>query len=192
MAFTAPRHVTSRRIQCQLMPGCSALTPQMVNERATAPHKSAPTSRNPAVRQAGWPSAGRTERASRSRLPVAADNPPSLRLHMPDTSTANRPSPNPFGCKPRACGMRPAFRRGWEGEGKPNRCLGAGQRAHSDRHTGATILLWEMRGQSPWRSRHSNERRRSASPTATRHKNGTLARRDANGPAARRLPPKRI
>jgi hypothetical protein len=27
------------------------------------------------------------------------------------------------------CDMRPAFRRGWEGEGKPNRCPGAGQRA---------------------------------------------------------------
>ena len=31
------------------------------------------------------------------------------------------------------------------------------------RHTGATILLRETRGQSPWRSRLSNERRRSAS-----------------------------
>jgi len=28
-----------------------------------------------------------------------------------------------------------------------------GQRARSDRHTGVTILLREMRGQSPWRSR---------------------------------------
>ncbi len=34
--------------------------------------------------------------------------------------------------------MRPAFRRGWEGEGKLNRCPGAGQRARCDRHTGAT------------------------------------------------------
>jgi len=44
--------------------------------------------------------------------------------------------------------MRPAFRRGWEGEGKPNRRPGAGQRARSDRHTGAAILLWEREGKA--------------------------------------------
>ncbi len=66
--------------------------------------------------------------------------------------------------------MRPAFRRGWEGEGKLNRCPGAGQRAHSDRHTGATILLWEMRGQSPWRSHQSGNGADQAPPAATRHR----------------------
>ena len=44
--------------------------------------------------------------------------------------------------------MRPAFRRGWEGEGKLNRCPGAGQRARSVRHTGAAILLWEREGKA--------------------------------------------
>ena len=77
--------------------------------------------------------------------------------------------------------MRPAFRRGWEGEGKQNRCPGAGQRARSDRHTGVTILLWETRGQSPWRSRQSPNGGDQPPPAATRHKNGTLARRDADG-----------
>ncbi len=44
--------------------------------------------------------------------------------------------------------MRPAFRRGWEGEGKPNRRPGAGQRARSGRHSGAAILLWEREGKA--------------------------------------------
>ena len=44
--------------------------------------------------------------------------------------------------------MRPAFRRGSEGEGKLNRRPGAGQRARSDRHSGAAILLWEREGKA--------------------------------------------
>ena len=59
--------------------------------------------------------------------------------------------------------MRPAFRRGWEGEGKPNRRPGAGQRARSDRHTGAAILLWEREGKALGVPTQSGERRRSAS-----------------------------
>jgi hypothetical protein len=38
------------------------------------------------------------------------------------------------------------------------------------RHTGATILLREMRGQSPWRSRHSGNGGDQPPPAATRHK----------------------
>ena len=78
--------------------------------------------------------------------------------------------------------MRPAFRRGWEGEGKPNRRTGAGQRARSDRHTGAAILLWGTRGQSPWRSRLSKGTEEVSLPQPQRGTgNGTLARRDADG-----------
>lgn len=91
--------------------------------------------------------------------------------------------------------MRPAFRRGWEGEGKPNRCLGAGQRARSDRHSGAAILLWEREGKAlgvpgqsdngAGRLHHVRKRNRQVPPAAARHDNGALARRDAAGrPAA--------
>lgn len=59
--------------------------------------------------------------------------------------------------------MRPAFRRGWEGEGKLNRRPGAGQRARSDRHSGAAILLWEREGKALGVPAQSKERRRSAS-----------------------------
>ena len=38
------------------------------------------------------------------------------------------------------------------------------------RHTGATILLWEMRGQSPWRSRLSGNGAGQAPSAATRHR----------------------
>jgi hypothetical protein len=38
------------------------------------------------------------------------------------------------------------------------------------RHTGATILLWEMRGQSPWRSHQSGNGASQAPNAATRHK----------------------
>jgi hypothetical protein len=60
------------------------------------------------------------------------------------------------------------------------------------RHTGATILLWETRGQSPWRSRATRKRRRSASPsrnaaqaTAPLH-GATPAGRPARGPVGQR------
>ncbi len=81
--------------------------------------------------------------------------------------------------------MRPAFRRGWEGEGKPNRRPGAGQRARSARHSGAAILLWEREGKALGVPTQSGEQRRQPPSAATRHKNGALARRDADGrPAA--------
>jgi hypothetical protein len=81
--------------------------------------------------------------------------------------------------------MRPAFRRGWEGEGKLNRRPGAGQRARSDRHTGAAILLWETRGQSPWRSHQSGNGGGSLPQPQRCTNNGTLARCDAAGWCAR-------
>jgi hypothetical protein len=80
--------------------------------------------------------------------------------------------------------MRPAFRRGWEGEGKPNRRPGAGQRARSARHTGAAILLWEREGKAlgvPTQSGNGGDQPPSA---ASRHRNGALARRDADGRSA--------
>jgi hypothetical protein len=61
--------------------------------------------------------------------------------------------------------MRPAFRRGWEGEGKPNRRPGAGQRARSDRHTGAAILLWEREGKALGVPTQSNGTEAAASPS---------------------------
>ena len=67
--------------------------------------------------------------------------------------------------------MRPAFRRGWEGEGKPNRRPGAGQRARSDRHTGAAILLWEREGKALGVPTQSGKRSRQAPP---RTNNGTV------------------
>src|SRR3546814_10457275 len=40
-----------------------------------------------------------------------------------------------------------------------------GQRARSDRHTGAAILLWEREGKALGVPAQTNERRRSASPS---------------------------
>ena len=45
--------------------------------------------------------------------------------------------------------MRPAFRRGWEGEGKPESMHWRGP-AGEVRHTGVSIPVWGTRGQSPW------------------------------------------
>ena len=45
--------------------------------------------------------------------------------------------------------MRPAFRRGWEGEGKPESMPWRGP-AGTARHTGVSIPVWGTRGQSPW------------------------------------------
>ncbi len=74
--------------------------------------------------------------------------------------------------------MRPAFRRGWEGEGKPNRRLGAGQRERSDRHSGRLFCFGNERAK-PLAFPPTRRRSRQAPPAAPRHRNGTLARRDA-------------
>ena len=48
------------------------------------------------------------------------------------------------------------------------------------RHTGATILLWEKRGQSPWRSNLSNKRSRSGSGAfRKRRRSASLSRHAA-------------
>ncbi len=73
--------------------------------------------------------------------------------------------------------MRPAFRRGWEGEGKPNRRPGAGQRARSDRHTGAAILLWEREGKALGVPTQSDETEAAASLS----RNAAKERRPRNG-----------
>jgi hypothetical protein len=172
------------------MPRCSALTRQMVNERATVPHKPAPTSRNPAARQACRPSAGRTERASRSRLPVAADNPPAFRLRLPDTSTEDRPYPVPFGCKPRACGHAACLPARMGGGGKAESSPWRGPAgAQRPPHGGDYSASGNERAK-PLAFPPIRKRRRSASPAATRLKNGTLARPDASRtPCARACGP---
>ena len=91
--------------------------------------------------------------------------------------------------------MRPAFRRGWEGEGKLNRRPGAGQWARSDRHSGAAILLWEREGKALGVPTQSGTLSRQA-PLLTSNgtgrfpqphggtSSGTLERRDADGRSA--------
>ena len=103
--------------------------------------------------------------------------------HMPGTSTVNHTFQTclPWLKAASLCAMRPAVRRGWVGEGKQNRCSGAGQRVRSDRHTGVTISALGTERAKPLAFPSLKKRRRSASPAATRHKNGTLARRDAGG-----------
>ena len=73
-------------------------------------------------------------------------------------------------------GMRPAFRRGWEGEGKPESMPWRGP-AGIARHTGVSIPVWGTRGQSPWRSIPD---RPAIQPTTA-----PLQRREAAGRPAR-------
>ena len=58
--------------------------------------------------------------------------------------------------------MRPAFRRGWVGEGKAESSTWHWP-AGEARHTGAAIPALGTKGQSPWRSHTTNKRRRLAS-----------------------------
>jgi hypothetical protein len=80
--------------------------------------------------------------------------------------------------------MRPAFRRGWEGEGKPNRRPGAGQRARSDRHTGAAILLWGREGKALGVPRRSATEATASLSRASGTKTAPSQRRDAAGGVA--------
>ena len=160
--------------------------------------KSGPTPRNPRARQAGRRSYGRTPAASRSRWQCRANNRHGILRHKRDTPIANRSSETflPSAESRTGCDMRSAFRRGWEGEGKLNRRPGAGQRARSDRHSGAAILLWEREGKALGVPAQSGRRSRQAPALADNGisrfphpqrgtNNGTLARRDADGrPAA--------
>ncbi len=62
-----------------------------------------------------------------------------------------------------------------------------GQRARSDRHTGATNLLWEREGKALGVPAYQETEAISLPSAATRHRNGTLAWRDAAGcPAGER------
>ena len=76
--------------------------------------------------------------------------------------------------------MRPAFRRGWEGEGKRNRCPGAGQRAKPATR-GQLFCFGKREGKALGVPTIPRNKGVSLPPAATRHKNGTLARRDADG-----------
>jgi hypothetical protein len=91
-------------------------------------------------------------------------------------------------------GMRPAFRRGWEGEGKPESMPWRGP-AGTARHTGVSIPVWGTRGQSPWRSslriaQRSSEQRHPCNgakppdaPRARKCSSGHPAMREARVPA---------
>lgn len=72
--------------------------------------------------------------------------------------------------------MRPAFRRGWEGEGKPESMPWRGP-GGTARHTGVSIPVWGTRGQSPWRS--------CPDRTAIQQTTAPLQRREAAGRPAR-------
>ncbi len=56
--------------------------------------------------------------------------------------------------------MRPAFRRGWEGEGKPESMHWSGP-AGEARHTGASIPVWEREGEALGVHAQINKQRRS-------------------------------
>ncbi len=75
--------------------------------------------------------------------------------------------------------MPPAFRRGWEGEGKPQIDALARASGHSPPHGGRLFPVSGTRGQSPWCSR-------ARIASAIRTKNGTLATaRSRRTPCAR-------
>ena len=91
-----------------------------------------------------------------------------------------------------ACGMRPAFRRGWEGEGKLNRHPWRGPADAQRPPHGGDYSALGTRGQSPWRS-HTIKRKEAVSrplprcgiTTAPLHKT-TPAGRPAPGPVGQR------
>ena len=56
--------------------------------------------------------------------------------------------------------MRPAFRRGWEGEGKPKSMPWRGPAGHA-RHTGVSIPVWEREGEALGVHAQTSEQRRS-------------------------------
>lgn len=56
--------------------------------------------------------------------------------------------------------MRPAFRRGWEGEGKPESMPWRGPAGHA-RHTGVSIPVWEREGEALGVHAQTSEQRRS-------------------------------
>ena len=76
--------------------------------------------------------------------------------------------------------MRPAFRRGWVGEGKAESLPWRGP-AGEARHTGAAISALGTKGPSPWRSRSSGNGADRFPQPQRGTGNGTLARRDADG-----------
>jgi hypothetical protein len=82
--------------------------------------------------------------------------------------------------------MRPAFRRGWVGEGKAESSPWRGP-AGKARHTGATIALWERKGETLGVPAYQTNGGGQPPAAATRHKGGTLAARDADGCPARGL-----
>jgi hypothetical protein len=121
--------------------------------------------------------------------PPRADNRRGSRLHTPDTSTANRPFPNPFGCKPRACGHAACLpaRMGWGG--KSGIFALARASGQSPPHGGDDCALG-TRGRRPRCSRQLNERRRSASlsPNAVQERHPCTVQRSRT-PCARACAP---
>jgi hypothetical protein len=116
---------------------------------------------------------------------TCADNLPASRLRPPDTSTVDRPYPNPFGCKPRGFGHAACLpaRMDWGGKS------GIVAPARASRAKPATrerlLPLWERKGKAlgvPAQQTNGGDQPPSA---AKRHKNGTLARRNADGRPAR-------
>ena len=130
------------------------------------------------ARQTGRPAAAPMHNGKPLSLASRADNRRGTRLRTPDTATAVGHFHFPSSGKAAlhaTCGLP----SGEDGRGRVNRnrCPGAGQRARSDRHTGASIPVWETRGQSPWCSRPDRP--------AIQQTTAPLQRREAAGRPAR-------
>jgi hypothetical protein len=80
--------------------------------------------------------------------------------------------------------MRPAFRRGWVGEGKAESLPWRGP-AGKARHTGATIALWEREGDALGVPAYQETEAISLPRRIAARKTAPLQRRDADGRPAR-------
>ena len=141
-----------------------------------------PARRNPGARPVSPPVAAPPRTATRSHWPASATSPPGTRPRKRGSSTSNHPFSAFLRLKaalPAACGS--AFRRGWEGEGKPESIPWSGP-AGKARHTGVSIPVWEREGKALGVPSKEVLRRQALPRAASAaHKNGALARRDADG-----------
>jgi hypothetical protein len=123
--------------------------------------------------------------ANHSRSPPRADNLPGSQLRKPDASTASRPYPNPFGCKPRACGHAACLPARMGRGGKSGIVALARASGQSPPHGGGYFRFGNERAKPLVFPLSKRTEATSLPQPRAAEDNGTLARRSADRRPAR-------